>query len=284
MEFGETLKKSAEKNKSIACVGIDPRLNRIPIKESTVEKTLVKFYSQMIEAFKSENEMPAAFKPNYAFFAQYGFEGLRALKKIIEEVKKTGVPLIFDGKRNDIGKTTKAYSVEVFDFWNADALTANPFLGSDSVKPFMEKANRVGGGIYLLNRTSNPSAVEFQNLKVGKKPFYLKVSEKIVDWYNECQGIGAVIGATSLEELEKIVKFYVSKNAFVPLLIPGVGAQGGSARETVKVLKECSYPLHLARINSSSGINFAYEKTGTDDYAGASVKALKKLNQEIGFE
>lgn len=284
MDYNEFLKKSAEERKSIACVGIDPVLERIPIKGKPIEETLVEFYSKMIGAFNSENEWPSAFKPNYAFFAQYGFDGLRALKKIIELVKANGIPLIFDGKRGDIGKTSKAYSVEAFDFWKADALTVSPFLGKDSVEPFLEKAAGSGKGLYFLNRTSNPGAIEFQDLIVGKKPLYLITSEKIAFWSKQCNSAGAVIGATSLKELEEIISFFVSQNAFVPLLIPGVGAQGGSAEETVSVLKKCNYPLYLARINSSSGINFAFEKMETDDFAGASVKALRKLNKEIGFK
>lgn len=283
MEYNEFLKKSAEERKSIACVGIDPVLERIPIKGKAAGETLVEFYSEIIEAFSSENEWPSAFKPNYAFFAQYGFDGLRALKKIIELVKATGIPLIFDGKRGDIGKTSKAYSVEAFDFWKADALTVSPFLGTDSIKPFLEKASTDRKGLYFLNRTSNPGAVEFQNLLVEGKPLYMVTSGKIAEWNKDCSGAGAVIGATSLEELEEIAEFYVSRNSLVPLLIPGVGAQGGSAEETVAVLKKCNYPLYLVRINSSSGINFAYEKEGTEDYGSAAAKALAELNREIGF-
>jgi len=284
MEYNDLLKKSAMERKSIACVGLDPVLERIPIKGKNAEETIVEFYSEMLEAFNSENVWPAAFKPNYAFYSQYGFEGLRALKKVIELTESTGIPLVLDGKRGDIGKTSKAYAVEAFDFWKADCLTVSPFLGRDSVGPFMEKANELGKGLYLLNRTSNPGAVEFQNLEIDGKPFYMVVSEKIAEWNKECSGVGAVVGATSLDELEKIASFYVSMNANVPLLIPGVGAQGGSAEKTVATLKKANYPLYLTRINSSSGINFAYEKAETDDYTGAAVRALKKLNEEIGFK
>ncbi|MFH1235272.1 MAG: orotidine-5'-phosphate decarboxylase [Candidatus Diapherotrites archaeon] len=284
MDYAEFLKKSAAERKSIACVGIDPVLEKIPVKGQGVEETLVFFYSEIIGAFESENEWPSAFKPNYAFFAQYGFEGLRALQKIIEIVKKTGIPLIFDGKRGDIGNTSKAYAAEAFDFWNADALTVSPFLGKDSVNPFLEKAAAKGKGLYFLNRTSNPGAAEFQSLLADGKPLYMITSEKIALWNKECAGAGAVVGATSLPELEQIAKFYASQKAFVPLLIPGVGSQGGSAKETVAVLEKCGYPLHLARINSSGGINFAFEKTGSSDFAGAAAKALRELNKEIGYK
>ncbi len=284
MDYCGLLEKSASERKSIACVGLDPVLERIPIKGKNAEESIVEFYSEMLEAFNSENEWPSAFKPNYAFYAQYGFEGLRALKKVIELLGGIGIPLILDGKRGDIGKTSKAYAIEAFDFWKADALTVSPFLGKDSVGPFMEKANEAGKGLYMLNRTSNPGAAEFQNLQVEGMPFYMKTSQKIAEWNKECNGVGAVIGATSLEELEKITAHYASRKASVPLLIPGVGAQGGSAGETVAVLKKVNYPLHLARINSSSGINYAFEKEGTGDYAGAAAKALKKMNSEIGFK
>ncbi len=287
MEYSELLKESAEKNKSIVCMGIDPLLDRIPLKGKPVEDTLVEFYSQIIEAASQENCMPSAFKPNYAFFAQYGFAGLRALKKIIELVKGTGVPLILDVKRADIGKTSKAYGREIFEFWQADCATIQPYMGSDSVQPFVEWCEQKGKGLYLLNRTSNKGATDFQNLKTETgNPLYLDISKKLVEWGAKSRGnLGAVVGATSPAELEAICNYFVKNSQFgVPLLIPGVGAQGGSAEEVCAVLKKTGMPLALQRINSSSGINFAYEKEGTDDFAGAAVRAIKKLNSEIGFK
>lgn len=286
-EFRQKLKESAEENQSLACFGVDPVLERIPLKEETEERTISRFYFEIIDACLSENVLPAAFKPNYAFFAQYGFEGLRALKNVIQKMKSTGIPVILDAKRGDIGKTSAAYARECFAFWEADAVTLNPFMGEDSVKPFIEWCEEKGKGVYILNRTSNPGAVDFQNLLVEGMPLYLKVSRRVLDWGVKAKGnLGVVVGAPSLDELTAIAEFFAQAKQPVPFLIPGVGAQGGSAKEVASVLKKAKLDLSLQRINSSSALNYAFEKPGFEasEFASAAVEALKELNQEIGFK
>jgi len=284
MNYAEVLEESTKKFNSIVCMGADPVIDRIPIKEGNNEEKIVKFYSEIIDACKSEGTVPGAIKPNYAFYAQYGFEGLRALKKVCEKVKAEGIPLVLDAKRGDIGKTSAAYGKEVYELWGSDCVTIAPYMGSDSVGPFIEWCEKEGKGVYILNRTSNPGAVELQNLQVDGKNLFVKVSEKIMEWGANANGnVGAVVGATSMQELEEICRFYAEQEQKVPLLIPGVGAQGGSAAEVTEVLKKTGYELGIVRINSSSGINYAYEKAGTEDFAGAAVKAIKELNKEIGL-
>ena len=284
MQFAEFLKESAEKNKSIVCMGADPALEKIElvIKKGDVEYKISKFYSEIIETCISENTLPAAVKPNYAFYAQYGFEGLRALKTVCEKVKYAGIPLIFDGKRGDIGNTSTAYAKEAFEFWDADCLTVAPYMGSDSVGPFIKYCEEKGKGVYILNRTSNAGAVDLQNLIVEGKPLFLKTAEKIVEWGSKANGnVGAVVGATSIAELQQLAEYFASKK--VPLLIPGVGKQGGSAQEVVKILQDSGSELALHRINSSREINYAFEAEKTEDYAGAAVRAIQKMNKEIGL-
>jgi orotidine-5'-phosphate decarboxylase len=284
MNYSEMLKESSEKNKSIVCMGADPVLEKIEavIKSGDAEEKITKFYSEIIDACISENTMPAAIKPNYAFYAQHGWEGLRALKSVCEKVKEAGIPLIFDGKRGDIGKTSAAYAKELFDFWQADCATIAPYMGSDSVGPFIKYCEEKGKGVYILNRTSNAGAVDLQNLIIEGKPLFLKTAEKIVEWGSKANGnVGAVVGATSTTELSQLAEFYSAKK--VPLLIPGVGSQGGSAEEVSKILKESKSELALQRINSSSEINFAFEKQATADFAGAAVKAIKELNRQLNF-
>ncbi|MFH1545051.1 MAG: orotidine-5'-phosphate decarboxylase [archaeon] len=286
IEWNEFLKKSAEENRNIVCMGIDPVIEKIEkvAKGKNIEERLFNFYSEIIEEAKKEGVLPATVKPNYAFFAQYGFEGMKALKKLIEKFKEEGVPVIFDGKRADIGKSSAAYARELFDFWEADSITVNPFMGSDSVEPFIKYCEEKGKGVHLLNRTSNPGAKDFQNLMVEGKPLYLKVSEKVIEWSENAKGnLGVVIGATSLDELKEIAKFFVDSGKEIPLLIPGVGAQGGSAREVTEALKKNNYDLSLVRINSSSGINYAFEKKDSKDFSGEAVKALKELIKEINY-
>jgi orotidine-5'-phosphate decarboxylase len=282
MNYVELLKETAEKNQSIVCMGLDPVLERIPLTDGNAEEKIVNFYNNIFDACVAEDALPGVVKPNYAFYAQYGFKGLRALKQVIERAKQEKLPVILDAKRGDIGKTSAAYALEAFEFWQADCLTIAPFMGRDSVMPFIKWCEEKGKGVYILNRTSNPGAKELQNLTVGDQPLYAKVSQLIVDWGKEGKGnVGAVVGATSPEELREISKFYALADLPVPLLIPGVGAQGGSAADVMKILKETGANPFIERINSSSGINYAFEKAGTDDFAGAAAKAVKQLNEEI---
>jgi len=277
MSYVDLLKESAKKTKSIVCLGLDPDIDKIPLKEENDEKNIFLFYKNMLDAAVSENLINTV-KPNYAFYAQYGFPGLRALKKIIEFCKEKGLIVILDAKRGDIGNTAKAYAKEVFEFWNADAVTLSPFLGSDSLTPFLEYCKN-GKGAYILLKTSNPGANDLQNLKVGDKFVYEKLGEKILEWHQP--GAGVVIGATYPEELEKLSEFFVKSKKEIPILIPGVGKQGGSASDVVKILKKTKNDLLIHRINSSSGINYAYEKYKLD-YVESAVKALKELKDEIG--
>ncbi|MFC2154429.1 orotidine-5'-phosphate decarboxylase [Candidatus Altiarchaeota archaeon] len=282
MDYNSQLKLKTRETGSIVCMGMDPVLDKIPIDEESVEKKISKFYLDLLESIVSEDERPAIVKPNIAFYAQYGFEGLRALKAVIEAYQKADIPVILDAKRGDIGKSSAAYAKEVFDFWDADATTIAPYMGSDSVEPFLEYTAH-GKGVYILDRTSNKGAADLQNLKFDGEPLYMKTAEKIMDWAKERPGVGTVIGATSPQELKEISEYFADLKPNTPFLIPGVGSQGGSASEVVSILKETGQELALHRINSSSGINYAYLKQETDDYAGAAVKALKALNEEIGL-
>ena len=289
IEWQEYLERTARQNKSLACFGLDPAIERIPLKEGNAEQKIVNFYTEILDACEAEGCLPGAVKPNYAFFAQYGFEGLRALKQVIDRAKKMKLPVLLDGKRGDIGNSSKAYAQELFGFWQADAVTVAPYMGSDSVKPFIEFAEKHGKGVYVLARTSNAGAKDFQDLTVAGKKLYLAVAEKIVEWGAQGKGnVGAVVGATSLQELGEINALFAKAKQAVPLLIPGVGAQGAKAGEVVAELKKAGKSLAVHRINSSSELNYAYEKQdahgtqGVQDFAGASVKALKQLNKDIG--
>ncbi len=271
--YTEVLRHKAAETGSIVCLGMDPVIEKIPIKEQSPEKRIVKFYSDILAA---TNSLIGAAKPNYAFYAQYGFPGLRALKKVITACKGYKIPVILDAKRADIGKTSEAYAKEAFEFWKADALTVQPYMGMDSVQPFMEYCKK-GKGVYLLVRTSNKGAADFQEKGMDGKPFYMRLAEKTAEWHQP--GTGAVVGATNIEELREIAGYFNDSGKEIPLLIPGVGSQGGNAADTAKALT--NHMIH--RINSSSGINYAYEKYRTENYAEAAVKAVRELNSEISF-
>jgi len=166
-------------------------------------------------------------------------------------------------------------------------------MGTDSVMPFIEMAVKGAGGVYILNRTSNPGAEDLQSLMVEyptgegteRMPLYMAVAHKIVDWAKGNPGVGAVIGATSPEELSQLTRFYSGKD--ISLLIPGVGGQGGKADEVVKRLEDDGYDLGIVRINSSSGLTHPWVKqqqSAPEDYAKVCVRALDKLNCEIGYK
>lgn len=302
MNYVDRLKKRAEHVNNIVCVGLDPVLDKIPSegceeflnKNKEPGKAIAKFYIDMLQGFVDANVIPAIVKPNIAFYEQYGFEGQKALKEIIIKCKELDIPVLLDAKRGDIGKTSKAYAKALFEFWEADAITVAPYMGSDSVGPFTDYCNEeLGKGVYVLCRTSNKGAIDLQNLEIVNNdgdsssnniPIYMKTTEKISqEWYKE--GIGAVVGATYPAELEKISQFFVNSGKQIPLLIPGVGAQGGSAKEVIEALKRTGNNIRLHRINSSSGINYAYlKKEGNNDnnFVNAAVEALKELIFEIG--
>ncbi len=246
----------AEQVKTILCFGIDPVMEKIPPGE------VVSYFAEITDTLLDEKQI-AAIKPNYAYFAQYGFDGLHALKTICDRYKNK-VPIILDGKRGDIGKSSDAYARELYGFWKADAVTVSPYMGSDSVKPFL----RDGKLVYMLCRTSNAGASDFQELKVGKKFLYELVAAKALEW-----NTGLVVGATS-DSIKRIVKITKNKS---PLLIPGVGSQGGDLEMVLEAIKS---NLAIHRINASSSIAYAYEKHGGAP-PDAALKEAYTLNDVI---
>ena len=278
MGYLDDLRVRAKKAKSIVCMGMDPVIEKIQIKGDTCQ-VIEEFYLDILKEMNKRDSYPAIIKPNIAYFEQYGFAGFNALKTIISQYKSSGIPTLLDAKRGDIGKTSTAYAKSVFEFWLSDAVTIAPYMGSDSVEPFIEWCDQEKG-VYILCRTSNKGAVDLQDLKVDGVPVYMKLAENIIRWHKP--GVGAVVGATYLDELEEISRFFVESKKEIPLLIPGVGSQGGSAGEVVDVLKKTNNDILIHRINSSSGINYAYIEKNTSDYATAAVDALETLNQDIG--
>jgi len=276
----ELLENSARERASVVCFGLDPDLSQMPASTLPCEERIMNFYSQIIDAALEQPQSISAIKPNYAFFAQYGFDGLRALKSLIGRYSGK-LPIILDAKRGDIGKSSEAYAREAFDFWGADALTVSPYMGFDSVSPFIERC-KTGKGVYVLCRTSNAGAADFQSLVLdNNRQLFMEVAHKLSKWH--FPGLGAVMGATAPDELEAMMWVFYDSRKKLPLLVPGVGAQGASAAQTAKVLRTVwqeTFPLH--RINSSSGISYAYKKSGTDDFVGAALSEIKKMNGEIG--
>jgi len=265
--------KYAEENKTILCFGIDPDLDRInkssginptTEKDVSIKDIILNYYSQIIEVLLEENQI-ASLKPNYAYFAQYGFEGLKALQEIISNYKNKTF-IILDAKRGDIGKSSKAYARELYDFWNADGITIHSYMGSDSVKPFLRDDKIT----YMMCRTSNEGARDFEEIfsKEGKQ-IYEYVAQKSVEW-----NCGLVVGATS-DAIKKVIRITKGK---IPLLIPGIGAQGGDLNMVLTSIKSNPY---IHRINSSSSIAYACESRENINFVKSALNETKKLNESI---
>ncbi len=279
MNYPELMKKSAEKYSSIVCMGLDPVLENIPETKGSPGEIIFKFYENILNSIVKENIYPGAVKPNYAFYAQYGIDGIKSLEKIIKIYKEANIPVILDVKRGDIGTTARAYAKEAFDFFKADAVTLSPYLGYDSIEPFI--SGYPNKGYYILTKTSNKSSIEIQDIKIADKEFYMHIAEKLLQWYHP--GIGSVVGATYPEQLEKISSIFINSGKEIPYLIPGVGTQGGSIKEVMAILKQFpDYRIH--RINASSSINFAWKKHKDMSYDKAAVHAIKLMNEEIEAE
>lgn len=272
MNFNELTKERFESINSVLCLGLDPVYENIPVKKGSVEKTITDFLFQMIDNF-GKNSL--AVKPNVAFFEQYGMEGIIALKKTITRAKEQKIPVILDAKRGDIGNTSQAYAKSAFEEFEADAITLAPYMGNDSVSPFFKYTDK---GFFILARTSNPGSKDFQMLKLENgKYLYEMVIEKIVEWGKTFSvSAGAVAGATHIEELSNIAKYF-KDNQCPPLLIPGVGKQGGSFEEVTNTLRSIKYDLSRVFINSSSKILYAYKDHPDKNMLEASELEVKKM-------
>jgi orotidine-5'-phosphate decarboxylase len=221
MNFLEKLNSAAQRNGSRLCIGLDPDPERMPEKLSVLE-----FNRAIIEATA---DIVCAYKPNFAFYEALGSQGIDALRETIKAVPP-GIPVIGDAKRGDIGNTARAYAKAIFERLGCDAATVSPYLGFDSVAPFIEYRDK---GVFILCRTSNPGAEDFQSLSceegASSRRLFQIVADKASQW-NTHGNIGLVVGATYPEELKLLRKAHPD----LPFLIPGVGAQGGDLALAVR--------------------------------------------------
>ncbi len=217
MTFIDKLLTANRRNKSLLCVGLDPD------PELMSKVGLLEFNKAIVDA---TSDLVCAYKPNLAFYEALGTDGLKVLQKTIEHVPDH-IPIIGDGKRGDIGNTAKAYAKALFTTFGFDAATVSPYLGFDSIEPFIEYKDK---GVFILCRTSNPGAMDFQSLLDAQGiPLFETVARKAKEW-NVHGNIGLVVGATYPDELKAIRQLCPE----MPLLIPGIGAQGGDLASAVK--------------------------------------------------
>jgi len=250
MNFKEKLGKIVSKNNSLLCVGLDVDCEKMPKHLFKTSKDPYLEFNQSI--IDSTKDLVCAYKINMAFYEALGLEGYKLLQKTIKYIP-SDIIIILDGKRNDIGNTAKKYAKSLFEELGADAVTITPYLGKDGITPFLDYKDKCS---FILCRTSNPSAGDFQDLKASGKPLYEHVANKIKQW-NTNNNCGAVVGATCPNELKTIRKI-LGEN--IPLLIPGIGSQGGDVEKTVKY--GANSKGDLAIINSSRSIIYAGDIRG----------------------
>ena len=245
MNFKEKLLDISHKNNSLLCVGLDIDKEKIPqFLIASSKQPYLDFNKAIIDATK---DFVCAYKLNMAFYEVFGSKGFILLEKTIEYIPND-IIVVLDGKRNDIGNTANKYAQTLYETFNADAVTINSYLGIDGVSPFLSYKDKC---TFILCRTSNDSASDFQDLIVSSIPLYQIVAKKIKEW-NKNNNCGAVVGATYPSEL-KIIRNILGED--IPLLIPGVGKQGGDVKKTVK--NGTNAKGEMAIINSSRGIIYA---------------------------
>jgi len=263
MKFTEQLAGAWQNNNSLLCVGLDPDPAKFPAHLKDQPDAIFRFCAEIADATA---DLACAFKPQIAYFAARRAEDqLEALIAHIHE-KHPGVPVILDAKRGDIGSTAEQYAIEAFERYQADAVTVNPYMGRDSVEPWLAYKDK---GVILLCRTSNPggSDLQFQKVGAGGTALYELVAEKVAKEWNTTGQCALVVGATFPGEIARVREIVGD----LPLLVPGIGAQGGDIEATVKAGKTAAGTGLM--INSSRAI--LYASKGGDFAAAARQVALE---------
>ena len=262
--FVDRLRGAAAGNRSLLCVGLDPDPARMPVADAGA------FCRAIVDATA---DLVCAYKPNLAFFEAQGVAGMEALRSVLDAIP-AGVPVIADAKRGDLDNSSAAYARALFDVWGFDAATFHPYMGQDSLAPFLARAER---GVFVLCRTSNPSAREFQDLLVtpmtggDTRPLYEHVAIAARKW-NDHGNVGLVVGATYPDELERVRELCPD----IPILIPGIGAQEGALERSVAAgVDEAG---RGAIVNASRGVIYA---GSGDGYAQAARAAAHELRERI---
>jgi len=271
MSFFDRLGERIEAVDSVVSVGLDPDPARLPAHVEDADLPRWAFNRRIIDA---THEHAACYKPNAAFYEDP--DGWRALAETVAYAHGKGVPVLLDAKRGDIGNTARQYA-SVLD--TVDAITVNPYLGRDSLAPFLQRESK---GIFILCRTSNPGGADLQDLELASGERVYERVAALAEGYNEQDNVGLVVGATAPEELEAVRNLVPG----LPFLVPGVGAQGGDERAAI----EHGLADGVGLVNSSRGIIFAGERQGTtrgdsereaERYFGAAREAAKQLKRTL---
>ena len=269
--FTEQLAHAWSSQNSMLCVGLDPDLKQFPASIKGKGGAILAFCREIVDATA---DLVCAFKPQIAYFSAHGAED--QLAQLIDHIHRQHpqVPVILDSKRGDIGSTAQQYAIEAFDRYQADAVTVNPYMGFDSVEPYLKYANK---GVIVLCRTSNPGGSDLQFLEVNEKGqtdkefLYQRVARLASSQWNKTGQLGLVVGATFPEEIAK-VRAIVGD---MPLLIPGIGTQGGDIPATVQAGTVANAPGTGMIINSSRAILYASQDGNFADAARQAAIATR---------
>lgn len=264
MTFRDKLLAIQRKQHSLLCVGLDTDVQQLPDHLQGSVDGVLEFNSQIVQATR---DLVCAYKPNLAFYDALGPRGWEILSKTLAMIPPE-IVTIGDAKRGDIGNTAEKHAKALFSELHFDAVTINVYMGSDAVEPFIRDPEH---GAFVLALTSNPGSKDFQRLNVGKQPLYEKVVRSCVKW-NSSNNIGLVVGATHAKELKNVRKLAPT----MPILVPGIGKQGGDLRTSIRF--GCDKHGEMAIINSSRGILYA---SRGKDFAEAARRETVKLRDEI---
>jgi orotidine-5'-phosphate decarboxylase len=274
MTFLDMLRNAERVNRSLLCVGLDPDPARFPAQLQGDASRIYDFCAAIVEATA---DTAIAFKPQIAYFAAHRAE--EQLERLMAHMRRTApqVPVILDAKRGDIGSTAQQYAIEAFERYGADAVTLSPFMGFDSVQPYLQYH---GKGAFLLCRTSNPGGDDLQNQRLatidGEPRLYEHVARLAQGPWNLNGQLGLVVGATYPAEIERVRDIAPT----LPLLIPGVGAQGGDAVATVKAGLRTSGSETTGPIIVNSSRAILYASAGAD-FADAARRVAQKTRDEL---
>jgi orotidine-5'-phosphate decarboxylase len=264
--FIAQLKSAWDSRDSLVCVGLDPEIERFPRHIAAEPSPIFQFNRAIIDATA---DLVCAYKPQFAHYAAYEAED--QLERTIEYIHRAypGVPVILDSKRGDVGNTAERYAIEAFERYGADAVTVNPYMGSDALEPFLRHEDK---GVLILCRTSNSGARDLQDLMVGERKLYQVVAEIAARRWNSRGNCVLIVGATYPAEMAEVRAIV----ADMPLLVPGVGAQGGDVAQAV-VNGQTRAGTGLI-MSSSRAILYA---SAGEDFAGAARAATQRLRGEI---
>lgn len=264
--FIEQLQRGWDGNDSLVCVGLDPEIERFPPHIAESASPIFQFNKAIIDATA---DLVCAYKPQFAHYAAYEAED--QLERTIDYIHRSypGIPVILDSKRGDVGNTAERYAIEAFERYHADAVTVNPYLGGDSLEPFLKYEDR---GVIILCRTSNPGAVDLQDLEVNNRRLFHIVADLAARRWNSRGNCLLVVGATYPRELAEVREIVGN----MPLLVPGVGAQGGDVAQAVQNGQTAAGAGLI--ISSSRGILYA---SSGENFASAARDATQKLRDLI---